>query len=222
MICHTTIRPRGFSLIELLVVILIISMLLTLGAVGMKGITGGKGVSSGVAVAEALFDEARSIAVGKGTKARVLIDVDDTQNIDNYLRRMVVAYQKLDNDGEPTQDWELSSRASLLPDKTFFSREFSRLDHEGGGGEVREMNLTTGRTNFDGRYLYYEFNSEGICTTPGASFIIGTGTRTEGQEPRVTGEGKRDFGGFVVWRSGRTSIFRDPDQMGVTSTVTTF
>src|SRR5690606_39091618 len=85
MICPTTQRSQGFSLIELLVVILIISMLLTLGAVGMKGMTGGKGISSAVATTEALFDEARSIAVGKGTRARVLVDINDIQNTENYL-----------------------------------------------------------------------------------------------------------------------------------------
>lgn len=222
MICPTTQRSQGFSLIELLVVILIISMLLTLGAVGMKGLTGGKGISSAVATSEALFDEARSIAVGKGTKARVLVDINDIQNTENYLRRLLVAFQKLDQEGQPTEEWELASRATTLPDRVFFSQQFSKLDHTGAGGNLNEMALTVGRTNFDGRYLYYEFNSEGICTTPGASFIVGTGMRAEGQEPRVTGEGKRDFGGFVIHRSGRTSIFRGPDQMDISTDVTTF
>ncbi len=222
MIRNATFQSRGFSLIELMVVILIISMLLTLGAVGLKGIAGGKGISTAVATSEALFDEARSIAVGKGTKARVLIDINDSQDTENYLRRILVAYQKLDSDGQPTEEWELASRATLLPEKVFFSQEYSRLDHEGGGGDLREMSLSIGRTNFDGRYLYYEFNSEGICTSPGASFIMGTGARNQGQEPRVTGDGKRDFGGFVIWRSGRTSVFRDPSQMELPTDVTTF
>jgi hypothetical protein len=84
------------------------------------------------------------------------------------------------------------------------------------------MTLTTGKTLVDGKYLVYEFNSEGICLTPGASFIIGTGVRPDGQEPRATGEGKRDFAGFVVWRNGRTSLFRGPDEIGIPSDVTNF
>jgi hypothetical protein len=32
--------------------------------------------------------------------------------------------------------------------------------------------------------------------------------------PKVTASAKRDFGGFVVWRNGRTSVFRSPEQMG--------
>lgn len=212
----------GFSLIELLVVILIISLLLTLGAVGLRGITGGNGVGAAVATSEAVFDEARSIAVGKGTKARVLVDVNDPQDNENYLRRIVVAFQKLDEQGEPTEEWELASRATNLPEKTFFSRNYSKKDHEAGSGDIEEMTLTIDKRQFDGRYLYYEFNSEGICTSPGASFVVGSGMRPTGEDPRVTGDGKRDFAGFVVWRNGRTSLFRGPDQIGIPSDVTKF
>jgi prepilin-type N-terminal cleavage/methylation domain-containing protein len=217
-----TRKSGGFSLIELLVVILIISLLLTLGAVGLRGI-GGKGVTTAVTTTEAVFDEARAIAVGKGTKARVLIDVDDIQDLDNYKRRILVAYEELDDQGEPVKEqWVLASRAVTLPERTYFSQTFSKKEHEKGTGELEEMNLTTGKTNFDGKYLYYEFNSEGICTTPGASFIIGTGVRPDGQEPRVTGEGRRDFAGFVVWRNGRTSLFRGPDEIGIPTDLTNF
>jgi prepilin-type N-terminal cleavage/methylation domain-containing protein len=221
-----TSRPTrisgGFSLIELLVVILIISLLLTLGAVGLRGI-GGKGVTTAVTTTEAVFDEARAIAVGKGTKARVLIDINDIQNLDTYKRRVLVAYEDLDEQGEPIKDkWVLASRAVTLPERTYFSQTFSKPDHKGGSGQFEEMNLQTGKTNFDGKYLFYEFNSEGICSKPGASFVIGTGVRPDGQEPRVTGEGKRDFAGFVVWRNGRTSLFRGPDEIGIPTDVTNF
>lgn len=217
-----TRKSGGFSLIELLVVILIISLLLTLGAVGLRGI-GGKGVTTAVTTTEAVFDEARAIAVGKGTRSRVLIDVDDNQNLETYKRRILVAYEELDDQGEPIKDqWVLASRAITLPERTFYSQTYSKEKHEEGTGELEEMDLSVNKTSFDGKYLYYEFNSEGICTTPGASFVVGTGVRPEGQEPRVTGEGKRDFAGFVVWRNGRTSLFRGPDEIGIPTDVTNF
>ena len=46
--------------------------------------------------------------------------------------------------------------------------------------------------------------------------MVGTGTRTPGgsdRRPRVIGTAKLDFGGFVIWRNGNTSIFRDPRQI---------
>lgn len=221
MIVRSARKSRGFSLVELLIVILIVSLLLTLGAVGLRGM-GGKGVTAAVATTEALFDEARSIAVGKGTRARVLVDVNNPQDSGTYKRRLLIAYQELDAQGEPTQNWALAGRATVLPDRVYFSQNFSRRDHQGGAGTLEEMNLAVNKIAFDGRYLFYEFNAEGICSTPGASFIVGLGIRPDGEEPRATNEGKRDFAGFVVWRNGRTSLFRGPDEIGIPAGVNNF
>ncbi|WP_035603236.1 prepilin-type N-terminal cleavage/methylation domain-containing protein [Haloferula sp. BvORR071] len=213
----------GFSLVELLVVILIISLLLTLGAGVMKSIGSGNSLGSAVATSEALFDEARAIAVGKGTRARVLVDVNDPQNEETYLRRLVLCYEELDEQGQPMKEkWVLSSRGQNLPEKTYFSKEFSKKNHETGEGDMEEKSYTFGKDIYDGKYIAYEFNSEGICTSPGTSFVIGSGVRPLGQAPRPAAEGKRDFGGFVVWRNGRTSLFRDPEQIGLPAQVTTF
>ncbi|MBK1826968.1 pilus assembly FimT family protein [Haloferula rosea] len=226
---NTHRQPRAFTLVELLVVTLIISILLTVGSVAFKG-AGGKGVTSALATTEALFDEARSIAVGKGTRARVLVDVDDV-NSDTYLRRVVVAFEELDDEGNPvTNSWELVGRGYSLPDRTYFSRQYSKRNHEGGSGDLQEMTLVGVSGLYDGRYLYYEFNSEGICTTglnnsgdyTGPSFVLGNGIRPKGQDPKTAGDGKRDFGGFVIWRNGSTSIFRSPDQILGGATPTTF
>jgi len=63
MFSHTPVQShRGraaFSLVELLVVILIISILMTVGAYTVGGLTGGKGVTAAIANVEALVDEAR-------------------------------------------------------------------------------------------------------------------------------------------------------------------
>ena len=215
----------GFTLVEILAVVLIISVLLTLGAVGINKLTTGKGVANGVSNVEALFEEARSIAVGKGTKARVL--VDNTTGSDNSLRRFLVVYQELDPEtGEPKvpETWVLSSRGVTLPEGVYFSKKFSKKDQD-GGGTLDDMSLAqsdTVKKDYVGDYLYYEFNREGLCTTPGASFVLGAGARPKDQEPRVTGSSKRDFGGFVIWRNGRLSAFRGPDHIGIPSSTTTF
>jgi prepilin-type N-terminal cleavage/methylation domain-containing protein len=215
----------GFTLVEMLAVVLIISVLLTLGAVGINRLTSGKGVTNGVSNVEALFDEARAIAVGKGTKARVLVDNNTTG--ENYLRRFLVVYQDLDPEtGQPKdpETWVLSSRGVTLSEGVYFSQKFSKKDQD-GGGQLDEMSLAqndTVKKDYAGEYFYYEFNREGLCTTPGASFVLGAGARPQGQEPRVTGSSKRDFGGFVIWRNGRLSAFRGPDHIGIPSSATTF
>lgn len=224
----------------MLVVIAIMSILMTAGAIGLSGM-GGKGVTSGVATAESLFDEARSTAISKNMRACVLVAKELTNNPAEDLRRIIVAYEEVDNVAtsstfgqakNPTNanpKWELSSRGAVLPDQTFYSSVLSKKDQANGSGTIRTVQSTdfvSAKTALTGEYYIYQFNSQGILIDPGnanfqggSSFIIGTGARnmsktsTE-QPPLVTATSKRDFGGFVVWRNGRTSVFRSPDQMG--------
>lgn len=211
---------QGFTLVELLVVILIMTILLTVGASALRGV-GGKGVATAMSATEALFEEARAVAVGKGTRTRILVDVDDP-TAEGYLRRIAIVYEELDEDGIPKTDfWKLAARSYNLPDKVYFSRVFSKTDHDNETGDLEEMELIGNGGNYNGRYVFYEFNSEGICTTglsedgtvTGPSFVIGSGARPPGGEPRVVGDGRRNFGGFVIWRNGSTSVFRDPKQI---------
>jgi len=210
-------HASAFTLVELLVVIAIMSILMAAGAIGLGGM-GGKGVTSGVATAESLFDEARSVAVGQQTRARVLVAKDLKNNPADNLRRIVIVSAKVDDDGSEISppEWEISSRGVVLPDQTFFSQDYSKKDQANSTGVLEEMTLSGAKAAYEGNYFYYEFNSQGICTTPGAGFVIGNGSRgvtKTADKPRVNSSGKSDFGGFVVWRNGRTSVFRSPAQI---------
>ncbi len=214
----------------MLVVIAIMSILMTAGAIGLGGM-GGKGVSSGVATAESLFAEARSIAVGQRTRARVLVADRLTNNPADNLRRIVVVSAAIDpltgREAIP-ENWVLSSRGAVLPDQTFFSTEFSKRDFQSGGAMIQTtQSQASWKAAYQGTYFFYEFNAEGICTTGvtasgptttyrAPSFVLGAGARNvrnPTERPRVTAAGKRDFGGFAIWRNGQTSIFRSPDQI---------
>jgi prepilin-type N-terminal cleavage/methylation domain-containing protein len=213
-------RSQGFSLVEMIVVIAIMSILMTAGAIGLSNV-GGKGVTNGVSTAEMLFAEARTIAQGQGTRARVLIAKDLTNSPAENLRRIIVVYEKLDEDGKPIKDeWVLSSRGTVLPDQVYYSQEYSKRDATSGAdgtGIIEEMpSLPNAKRAYEGSYFYYEYNAEGICSTPGASFVIGSGRKngnSPSAKPRVIASAKKDFGGFVIWRNGNTSVFRSPIQI---------
>ncbi len=211
----------AFTLVEMLVVIAIMSILMTAGAIGLGGMDG-KGVTSGVATVEALVNEARGLAVSQGTESRLLIARDLTNSPADNRRKIVIVTKARNADGSPlTPDrWELANRGLTLPDQTFFSETFSRIGHTAGTPKpLGRMNLSVAdgvSKTFVGTYYYYEFNSQGLPKDPGSSFVIGAGARppsTPLVEPRTTAAGKRDFGGFVIWRNGNTSIFRSPDQI---------
>jgi prepilin-type N-terminal cleavage/methylation domain-containing protein len=210
-------RRSGFSLVELLTVIAIISVLLTVAGVGLGNLSGGKGVATAVSTSEAVFEEARSLAVGKRTNAAVLVSLQDPSDPETYLRRIVVAYKEIDPvTNKQDGSWTLASRGATLPDKVYYSTDLSSQDHKTGSGGLPKISLSTSKREYSGEYVIYEFNAEGICTTPGASFVVGTGSRTAGsteRRPRVVGTSKLDFGGFVIYRNGNTSTFKDPRQI---------
>ncbi|MEO8614335.1 MAG: prepilin-type N-terminal cleavage/methylation domain-containing protein [Luteolibacter sp.] len=232
-------RSTGFTLVEMLVVIAIMSILMTAGAIGIGGM-GGKGVSSGVATSEALFSEARTTAIGKSMRTCVLVAKTLTNSPADDLRRILVATEESETD--PTKSnfgqakdplnknpkWELTSRGTVLPDQTFFSAKYSKKEYKAGAAinTILSSQLLNPKSAFAGEYYIYQFNPQGILTDPSAttyegqaSFIIGNGTRNLSKSsttapPKVTSASKRDFGGFVIWRNGWASVFRSPDQMG--------
>ena len=228
-------RSRGFTLVEMLVVIVIISILMTAGAIGINNL-GGKGVTSGVDTAEALVDEARSLALGKNLRTALLVARELTNNPNEDRRRILVAHEATGSDGSaldpsnPNPDWVLTSRGALLPDQTFFSEKFSEITFESAAQAVEyieDSKIKDVKEAYKGSYFVYRFNSQGMPYDPratptnkvsGTSFVIGTGSRmlskpATSHPPKVSASARRDFGGFMIWRSGRTSAFRSPDQI---------
>jgi len=198
-------------LVEMLAVVLIMAILLTGGAVGIKNLSVGKGSSVGIATGEAMLLEARSIAISKGARARLCITNERSTKRgaeDIFRSRMYVAYDFDDPNISGTDpNWVVDNRPVFLPKGTFFSQEFSQKDHSpSGSGDIYTESSFSPRyikidpdaepgddityreaSDLRGNVLCYEFNSEGILVDPsdGESALVGGSSF-------VVGTGARD------------------------------
>ena len=228
---------RGFTLVELLVVVTIIGVLLTVGSFGLRNFSKAAGVSAGIPVAEAMFAEARGLSLSHGRKARVLINADP-EDEERYLRYMIVVVQSQEDENR----WIAAGRGSYLPKGVYFSQKYSYVNHASSIGEIPQVigrgkdiyssqDSSASNANLSSEYFYYQYNAQGIAENINdaggdatankiASFIVGTGVKPPGAlNPRVTeSTGAKNFGGFVVWSRGTTSTFKHPDQMNLPET----
>ena len=113
-------------------VMMVIAILLSVAAVGIQSIDRGQATTTALSVTEALFDEVRSRAVGKGIRARLLIhkELDDNdpykEDGDRYLRYMYMAVEGTNQAGDAQGGgWKVETQATKLPTGVYFSIEES-------------------------------------------------------------------------------------------------
>lgn len=211
-------RQSGFSLVELLTVMAIISVLLSVAAVGIKNLGKAQGITSALAVSEGVFAQAQQLAKSRSTTARVIIHADlQDDNLEErkrYRRYMLVVFKEVDPDtGREAQDWTIYGQPQLLPERVYYSPEISRTDVRGLGGELPKATFKLSREDGDeAECYYYEYNGQGICTTPGCTFVLESGARPKNAERPKMGN-TRNIGGFVLWRNGGTSRIADLERL---------
>jgi len=217
------VTKRGFTLIEILVVLGIIGALLAVGVGAIKGLSTSKGVSTAVPLAEGVFNQARQVARATGAPARVVIYSDAGGTRDEqrkrYLRMMGVATGR-DAAGDPilggetASQWRLISRPVTIPRGAYFNENLS--SHSG-----EDSALFPGSDSAISCYVY-EFNVEGTLSNDGSGeplddgrFVVQAGTFTPTSPPTIgeDNSARRDVGGFRVYRNGRIATFLDPNQI---------
>ncbi len=201
-------KKNGFTLTELLVVILIMVILMAIGGISILQNNSGRGLQAGVSVLESAINEARSVAISRGTSARMLIN-DDNSDISKYRRQILTVV----SDG--SGGWEPAFRAISLPSNVYLDSD-STVNVTGGNlgalGTGSGVEFSRGESP---SYRFIEFNKLGICsigsTTPGATLVLGKGRILSASKELAIDGNQR--AGIVVWRNGGTTTVNDVSQI---------
>ncbi len=230
----------GFTIVELLVVMAIISIMMTLAATVLRTAGTGRSIESGVELMESMVREAQSTAMGNDTYARLVIASDSKNNSKNspHLRYMVVQLYKKDSKGAdgsniaPRGRWVSTSAGMTLPPGVYFSPHYSTPLQWTDGSSAQMLGQDSTRLTGKGemRVYYVLFDEKGRFVSPVADPLTptrafrlvlisarrGAGRRAhDGLIPTGVDSQKRPVGagGIVVWPRGDTSLLRTKEQI---------
>lgn len=182
----------AFSLIELLVVIGILAIMATAGAVALGGSS--KSIQSAATAASSVFSMARTEAILRRVPVRVIVDTTfNSAKPEDYLRRIAVVAKK-----EGAQEWEQISPWTRLPANAFFNPDVSKRY----GSESM-----TGVGGSGNSFAFFEFLPNGQASSPRAQFIVTRGALAGSQFSEL---GTANRSGFLVHKLGRMTFFTDP------------
>jgi len=206
----------AFTLMELLSVMAIIIVIAGLASSAFKGGSTSDGTRSASEMLSRMFGYARTEAIMRQTRSRVVVDTHyDTAAPLNCYRRVSVAYLSPSN-ADPSQaaSWKQVGKWEVLASKNFFDPNYSNP-------HGKDMKLTAPFGNSAGSYWYYAFLPNGQTDNTASQSSAGSSTPVQAfvSPGRVDASGKfierntvtpvAALYGFALLRMGNTAFFRD-------------
>lgn len=214
----------GFTLIELLVVIGIILLMIGLSAHVAQNLGRGQGVDNAITTLQNQVNAARSLAMARGTDARLLISNKtggSDEEKDRYLNYSVVVYRARTDNGSstPTYEWRADGNGISMPAGARFSPQYSEGwadfgdDKQNLGSQAPVISRAFSGYS-SGDWISYGFDASGtpINEPQGDRLDLivqaNTGLDSSGQ---VTVRKKNEnlVGGIAITRYGTTLQYRD-------------
>jgi len=207
----------GFSLVELLTVLGIISALAVVGLIAARGISSGASVKGAVSTVSSLTLAAREEAKTLGLGSRLVIDANSSDPLHYFRRITVLEAEEVDRDGVPNSGdefigWTYSTKPTLLPEGVYFYEDYS----SGYGTMNFDFDdLSPQDGTLGGEVIYYEFNRNGrfVNNPPSggvAQMVFGRGVQPVGATTfTIPTDMELSRDGFIIHQSGRLTFFED-------------
>ncbi len=226
---------KGFTLIELIVVIAIMVSMMALAANMMRGGGKGQGLQTAVEMVDGMVQEARLSAMGKGTWSRLIVISTPNDQARN-MRSMGILTRH-----PKTGKWSLENRLQTLPAGFYVSPTYSTAletaavpDKSDSKSKMKGGKKAAKKTGFgsaDGQdagklpgykdlveYYFIEFDEEGRMSQPKEAtrlvVVAGSAGDGTGERPTPMANGKPGMaGGVVVYPKGNVSRLRTDEQV---------
>ncbi len=213
---------KGFTLVELIVVITIMVAMMALAANMLRGGGKGQGLQSAVEMVDGLLKEAQLEAMGKGTWARLIV-ISTPDDPDSNMRTLAILTK---SNKKSRKAWDRAGELYTLPTGFYISPQYSTaLDAATGkkpkrdsfaGIECQDTTEIRGLGSLD--YYFIEFDEEGRMSLPGAAtrLVVVAGSAGDGKDerPMPMVDGRPGMaGGVVIYPKGNISRLRTEEQV---------